>query len=270
MTEAPDLHLRWSDLEDSSGYVNDLVGSAEQAADDANEPADTLALAVTAAIASEGLGKALAHEWALYTPQDAAVVASAISATLHDSAANLHLLEQAVRHIAARGEVSLPGPSESGEDNLADALDHLTAVADQVQAHLKLLTPAIRTLDASPCSYQAPQDVHDTVMAVAALFGDQAKIITSLEDCHAGQGDADDPCGCVLEISAPGERYFFDYSDSGWSLLRHGAAVTDAEGDMSWTGSSGLDVKEAIAHPHQLVEEIRRTMDLDIAGPTPE
>jgi hypothetical protein len=42
--------------------VSDLVGSAEQVADEANEPADTLALAVAAAVTSEGLGKALGHE----------------------------------------------------------------------------------------------------------------------------------------------------------------------------------------------------------------
>ncbi|MFD3337399.1 hypothetical protein ACFWV1_32930 [Streptomyces sp. NPDC058700] len=211
--------------------MNDLAGSAEQVAADTNEPADTLALAVTAAIASEGLGKALGHEWAIYTPQDAAVVASAITATLQDSVENLRFLNQAVRHTAARGEISIPAPSASGEDTLADALNRLTGAADEIQAHLKLLRPAIRTLDASPCTYQAPQDVHATVMAAAALLGDQAKTITNLEDCRADQGDADDPCGCVLEISAPGERYFFDYSDSGWSLLRHGAAVTDAEGN---------------------------------------
>ncbi|MFH8581732.1 hypothetical protein [Streptomyces zaomyceticus] len=246
--------------------MNDLASAAEQAADDANEPADTLALAVTAAIASEGLGKGLGHEWAIYTPQDAAVVASAINATLQDSVTNLRLLEQAVRHIAARGEVSIPAPSESGEDNLADALDCLTSTADEIQAHLKLLPTAIRTLDVASCTYQSPQDTYDTVMAVAALFGGQAKTITNLEDCRADQGDADDPCGCVLEISAPGERYFFDYSDSGWSLLRHGAAVTDAEGNMSWTGTSCLDVKDAIVHPHQLVEQIRRIMDVHAAG----
>jgi hypothetical protein len=62
VTEAPDLHLRWRDSEDSSGNVSDLVGSAEQVADEANEPADTLALAVAAAVTSEGLGKALGHE----------------------------------------------------------------------------------------------------------------------------------------------------------------------------------------------------------------
>ncbi|MGW6570058.1 hypothetical protein [Streptomyces sp. NPDC054975] len=265
MTEAPDLHLRWSDSEDTSGYVNDLASAAEQVADDAHEPTDTMALAVTAAIASAGLGKSLGHEWAIYTPQDAAVVASAINATLQDSAANLRLLEQAVRSIAARGEVSIPTPTESGEDNLADALDHLTRAANEIQAGLDLLPPAIHALNAAPCSYRSPEDVHATVVAVAALLGDQAEIITKLEDCRADQGDQDDPCGCVLEISAPGERYFFDYSDSGWSLLRHSAAVTNADGNMVWNGTNTLDVKEATVHPHQLVEEIKRTMDVDAA-----
>ncbi|MFF7183450.1 hypothetical protein [Streptomyces sp. NPDC008121] len=82
VSEAPDLHLRWSDSQDASGYANDLTHAAEQVADDANEPSDTLALAATAAVTSAALGKTLGHEWAPYTPQDAAVVASAITATL--------------------------------------------------------------------------------------------------------------------------------------------------------------------------------------------
>jgi hypothetical protein len=194
------------------------------------------------------------------------VVASAIDATLRDSVENLRLLEQAVRHIAARGEVSIPAPSDSGEGNLADALGRLTGAADEIQAHLKLLPPAVRALEISPCTYRARQNAHDTVMAVAALFGDQAKIVTDVEECRAEQGGADDFCCCVLEISSPGERSFLNFSDSEWSLLRYGAAETDAQGNMAWTGDNQLDVRDAFVHPHQLVEEIRRTMDRDASS----
>lgn len=264
MTESPDLHLQWSD-QDASSYVNDLAGSAEQVAADANEPADTLALAVTAAIASEGLGDALDHEWAIYTSQDAAVAASAIHATLQASIENLRRLERAVRHVGARGDATIPAPSgmvAPEDENLADALDRLTGTADELETHLDLLPPAIRTLQDAPAGYQPPQDVHDTLMAVAALLGDQSQLITKLEDCHAGEEDKDDPCGCVIEISGGGERYFFDYSDSGWMLLRHSAAATSKDGGQVWTNAPRLDVKGGLAHPHQLAQEIRLAMEV--------
>ncbi|MFC8953083.1 hypothetical protein ACFT8P_10610 [Streptomyces sp. NPDC057101] len=70
-----------------------------------------------------------------------------------------------------------------------------------------------------------------------------------------------DPAG---KSRAPSRRHY--YSDCAWSLIRHSAAVTDAQGTMAWTGTHHLDVRGAIAHPHQLVEEIRRTMDRDASS----
>ncbi|MEU9014277.1 hypothetical protein AB0D12_31810 [Streptomyces sp. NPDC048479] len=258
--EAPDLHLQWSDLEDSSSYVNDLAGATEQVGDDATEPKDTLALAVTAAIASESLGKALDHDWALYTPQDAAVVASAIHATIHASIGNLRALEQAVRQVAERGDVTIPDLSgwvAPEQENLADALDRLTGTAHQLEEDLGMLAPAVHSLNKSPARYRPPANVHEATMAVAAIFGASAEIKQA--DNHRPD-DLVNGCGCSLTITQGGDKAYFYYSDSGWHLMRHSAATVSEDGSMVWTNNPFFDVQEPLAHPEQSAQGIRSAM----------
>jgi hypothetical protein len=252
LADTPQLHLEWSDHEENDTYVNDLVGSAEQVAGDCGEPRDTLALACASAITAEGLTQALNAEWSLYTPQDAAVVASAIYAQVVSSIASLRSLDAAVHRVEQRGDVQ-------ADDAVRDALQRLTAAADALSAALPPLRPAVEALDRTPTRYVPPKNVHETLEAVAKLMGPDANLINNCD----GQGPASryGGCGCVLRISQHGELYHFDFGDMGWSLLYDSDAKVRPDGTKAWVNPEQFDVREGEAHPAHLVAAIREAID---------
>jgi hypothetical protein len=252
LADTPQLHLEWSDHEDNGTYVNDLVGSAEQVAGDCGEPRDTLALACASAITAEGLTQALNAEWSLYTPQDAAVVASALYSQVASSIANLRSLDAAVRRVEQRADVQV-------DHTVSDALQRLTMTADSLHAALAPLRPVVETLDRTPTSYVPAENVHETLEEVATLLGPGADLINNC----GGQGPSSryGGCGCVLHISQRGDVYYFDYGEAGWSLLCDGDAQRRPDGTMAWVNPEQLEVKEPEAHPAHLVAAIRRAID---------
>lgn len=248
------LHERWA--EDNGDYVNDLIGSAEQAADDAQEPEDTLALACAAAIGGESLGKALDHPWALYTPQDAAVVASALQAQAGSLVSNLRQLAEAVEYIAARGEVDIPEASglvPSEAENLTNALDRLRGIADGVEEPLEGIAVAAASLNRAPAGFQRAQSYHDNLRAVTALLGDGVTVLACPPE-DAGLA----VCRCSATIVRNGETYYLNYQDSTWSLLADSQGTPLPGGGKGWVngGSFHIDAKEALAHPRQLADEV--------------
>lgn len=267
MTSTSDLHTQWSDLEENGTYVNDLVGTAETVADDAHEPRDTLALACAGATVAEGLGEALDNKWALYTPQDAAVVASAIHAQLVASIGNLRALAAAVEQVAARGDVTMPEPSgivSPEDENLADAVDRLTTAADEIEANVgPYLLPAVRTLEKTPPEFQAQRNVHENLVAVAKLLGDMATLKTGHADDDYDREDTDKWCGCFIEITRGSELFLFDRSDMGWSLLRDSDGRVQPDGSKVWAGRNELDVHEGLAHPGHLAEILREATEVE-------
>jgi hypothetical protein len=254
------LHLKWADTDDQGfSYVNDLVGSAEQAGDDAHEPVDTLALACTAAFASTALGKALDHEWALYTPQDAAVVASAIQAQVATTADNLRKLIRAVEHIAERGEVELPevsGLDGPEEETLSDALDQISEVAGQLGEVVTAMHPLVPSLHRAASKFRPSPNLHSNLRAVVALLGEGAEM-------NEHQHDEDhEESGCTAVITRGSETYYFGYMDSEWTLLRDGDAEHHSDGSKFWIngGSVTIEAGEELAHPHQLAQEVRQAI----------
>ncbi|MCC3771766.1 hypothetical protein K6I34_004885, partial [Streptomyces sp. UNOC14_S4] len=86
-------------------YTADLAQEIRFAAERGpHEPAETLTLACTATEAARALATLLKQEWALYTPQQAATVASALFAQLEAAAEGLRELGGAVRRMADRGD----------------------------------------------------------------------------------------------------------------------------------------------------------------------
>lgn len=263
MTDTPDLHLQWSDADDSS-YVNDLAGSAEQVGDDPHEPCDTLALACTAAIVSDGVGNALEHQWGLYTPQHAAVTASALHATLKSSAENLRALRTVVEQMAVRGDVDMPEPSgliSTEDENLADALNRLTRTADDLEAQLPTLLPAIHTLNQTRGNWEPAPDVHTNLVAVASLLGEKAKLVTPVDGHHSDATEYG--CGCVIHVFYRDELYYLDYADLGWSVVRDSAGTLHEDGSRSWSNTPSLGVQERLAHPAQIADAAIATIAAD-------
>ncbi|MFF8868034.1 hypothetical protein ACF08B_39035 [Streptomyces sp. NPDC015139] len=239
MPNTSSVHSGWS--AQNASYMGDVAGEIGQVGNDATEPVDTLALACAMAEAGEGLEKALGHVWALYTPQEAAVVASALHASMAAAVTNLRALSAAVKEVAARGDFAQPGPTGAfisvDDETPGDALDRLETVADEVEGHLGVLLPAISVLDAAPGLYRPASDVHGTMVAVAKALGPCARLHTP--DIGHNQGASEDPCGCHIRIHVDGELYYFDLADMGWTCCAtatHLRPLTEARRGTTKTG----------------------------------
>lgn len=240
MSDARYVHGDWAATE--APYVGDVTGGIEEAGEDATEPVDTLALAYAATLASEKLGESLRNPWALYTPQDAAVVVSAVHALLQSTVKNLRAMPAAVEHMAGRGDIHLPGPTEAfiapEDETLGDALHRLVTMAGELdQLQLDMLLPAMRTLHGAPSRFQRAATLHANMSAIAEALGDAAELDTP-DDAHHYPDATDSSCGCLIRIRVNGELYYFDCSDMGWSLLRDSAAVVHSDGSRYWSGTS--------------------------------
>ncbi|MFE2823507.1 hypothetical protein [Streptomyces sp. NPDC059271] len=243
--------------------MGDLTGDIAQVAGDATEPVHTLALACALAEAGGGLELALEHPWSLYTPQDAAVVASALHATLTSTVNNLRALAAAVRVLGTRGDIDLTGPTELSVDEEAPgmAVDRLETVADDVEQHLAAVLPAIAVLQAAPGAYRPAARVHDNLLALVGELGDGARLHTP-EDKH-DQGGPEDPCGCHIRIQDGSELYYLDLPDMGWSLLRDTDGTDQPDGSKTWHTSGDLHVREPLAHPGHLAEAVMHAIKND-------
>ncbi|MGA4846603.1 hypothetical protein ACOBQB_10150 [Streptomyces sp. G5(2025)] len=256
MDDVLKLLERWEE-QDTRGTTGDVTGPVEELADRAEEPRHTLALACSSAASSASLGRALENRWALHIPQHAAVVAAGIHATLRSSVENLHRLRRTVEMAAARGDLKPSGSPTPDAEGFTDALDRLTAVADEVSVHLKALAPAVHALHATPATFQVPRTVHETMTAVAAILKDTAELRT-WEDGHQEEA-TEDGCGCTLFITFRNERYLVSYDDfEGWSVMRESVAAVSRDGSMTWTNPPSAGVKDPLAHPGRLAEAIMK------------
>ena len=97
-----DENTPWQALyEQAADYGNDFVTEVRSAVDyGMSDPEDTVQMACAAAETAEAAAQALSHEWALYTPQQAATVAAALFAQMQATAKSLRTLHQATGHIA--------------------------------------------------------------------------------------------------------------------------------------------------------------------------
>ncbi|MFF3787176.1 hypothetical protein [Streptomyces sp. NPDC001933] len=216
--------------------------------------------------------QALSGPWSLYTPQDAATVASALFVQLQYSADALRELACAVGRIVERGDAELPAPAGAGQPaNLSDALETLRLVSGTIHGLAdRHASATVRALHAAPSSAPVPPDAHQTVVAVAALLTQQHDGAVTLNTRHedGAYEDEDDPddgygCGCDVTIVSGDEEYNFHRGDSEWSLTRESDGQKRSDGVTVYNTWETLSTTLRTAHPQQLTDDILRVMAAD-------
>ncbi|MFB7211088.1 hypothetical protein [Streptomyces sp. NPDC056255] len=262
----------WDALyERAADQSNDLVSEVRSAVEHGTrDPEDSVEMVCAAAETTWASGQALSSPWSLYTPQDAATVASALFVQLQYSADALQELACAVGRIVERGEAELPAPAGAGQPaNLSDALETLRSVSDTIHGLAdRHASTTVRALHAAPSSAPMPADAHQTVKAVAALLTQQHDGAVTLTTRHEEGAYEDDPddgygCGCDVTIVSGGEEYSFHRGDSEWSLTRESNGRKLSDGSTVFSIWESLDTALRTAHPQQLTDGILRVMAAD-------
>ncbi|MCX4451740.1 hypothetical protein [Streptomyces sp. NBC_01789] len=145
---------------DQSDYVSEVRSAVEYGL---NDPRESVEMACAAAETADAAAEVLSSTWSLYTPQDAASVASALLVQLQNSAGAFAELVSAVGRLVERGEAELPAPASPGQPaNLTDALMALRTVADTVNDLVdRHASCIVHALDAAPGTAVLPGDVHE-------------------------------------------------------------------------------------------------------------
>ncbi|MGW3954031.1 hypothetical protein ACWEKM_24625 [Streptomyces sp. NPDC004752] len=255
----------WSDLyRQAAEEQNDFVSEVRSAVDyGMTDPEDSVQIACAAAETADASVQALSHAWSLYTPQDAATVASALFVQLQKNADALQELRRAMGRIVQRGEAELPAPAGPGQPaNLADALDALLTVSSEIHGLVdRHASTTVHALHVAPGSAPVPSDAHQTVVAVAALLAEQHDGAVTLKEWHADgtydpEGDRGLGCGCEVLIVNNGEEYSFHRGDSQWSILRLSSGRPDGHGNTVFREWETTSTSLTTAHPQQLVHDI--------------
>lgn len=244
-----------ADAESSRRLIGDVCAGIELVTDNGpDDPDEVIALSIAGAQAAEATSAGLDQEWALYTPQQAAVVASALFAQIDAAGAALQKLSQYLHIMDARDDVDMPEFDGDDEPNLSNAEATLGAIGEETRAALSDTKGAVRVLAETPYVGTLPVDAHQTITAVAELLGDTAVLVSEhhihddaelRENYSQGYG-----CGCSIKLQdATGSEWEFQRGDSTWNLFRH-ADVGENGVLQTWTE---LRVTEPGAHPGHVV-----------------
>ncbi|MFF2654298.1 hypothetical protein [Streptomyces sp. NPDC058045] len=172
-----------------------------------HDPEDSMEIACAAAETAGASVQALSSTWSLYTPQDAAAVASALFIQLRHGADALTELTRSVGRIIERGEAELRAPAGPGQPaNLADALAALRTVSETIHGLVdRHGSTTVRALHAAPGTAPLPGSAHETVVAVAALLTEQSSLAVTLNRRHpdGAYEDADDGFGWAATSRSP-------------------------------------------------------------------
>ncbi|MGV9884755.1 hypothetical protein [Streptomyces sp. NPDC003006] len=259
--------------ERAAAEPGDLVSEVRTAVESGMcDPRDSVEMACAAAETAEAVVTALSSPWALYTPQDAATVASALFVQLQHTADALGELGGALGRIGERGETQMSAPAGPGQPaNLGDALATLRSVSEQIHGlAARHASTTVRALHAAPASAPRPADVHETVAAVAALLAEQHGQAVTLNRHHE-DGESEDPddefgCGCDVTILADDEEYTFHRGDSEWSLTQESDGRELPDGTIVYDAYETLSTTWKTAHPQQLVDDVLRIIAHDVDG----
>ncbi|MGW2113077.1 hypothetical protein [Streptomyces sp. NPDC001948] len=268
-TASLDDNTPWNALyERAADQNNDLVSEVRTAVEYGTHGSDaSVEMACAAAETAGALVQTLSNPWSLYTPQDAATVASALFVQLQYSADALQELACAVGRIVERGEAELPAPAAAGQPaNLGDALEALRSVSDVIHGlAARDASATVRALHATPSSAPVPADAHQTVVAVAALLTEQHDGAVTLNTYH--EEGAYDPksdggfgCGCDVTIVGDDEEYNFHRGDSEWSVTRESDGQKLPDGSTAYDTYETLSTTLKTAHPQQLAGDVLRIM----------
>ncbi|MFF5447102.1 hypothetical protein [Streptomyces sp. NPDC012888] len=254
MTNTAAWQTLWQEYEepDGRGAIGDACNGIRifTEGDDA-EPSDTIALAVAGAEAAEGLRDALESDWALYTPQQAAVVASAVFAQLAATADTFESLRRLLQHAEARRDTAFT----------AEAADHLTHAAAAVTFAKGFAPGVVSVLDALPALIKLPADAHETLLAVADLLGPAAKVTGPHGPGEYVEDDSGFGCGCEIQFEHRGTRWNFRRGDCAWSLVREQDGEVLDDGCTVYARSYELGATASSAHPEHLTALIRAKID---------
>lgn len=255
----------WQALyEQAADVQNDFLSDLRSAVDyGLADPEDTIQVTCAAAENADAAVKALSHEWALYTPQDAAIAASALLVQLQQNADALAALRRAIGRMAHRNEVVLPKAAGPGQvENLSDALNRLLALAGEIHGLVdRNASTVVRALHAAEGTAVLPQDAHETLVAVADLLSAQHDGQVTLNRRHEDgeydpSGDGGFGCSCDVTIVSRGEKYSFHRGDSEWCLVRLSDGVKGDDGYTSYSNWDSLSTSLDTAHPQQLTNDI--------------
>ncbi|WP_329449120.1 hypothetical protein OG906_40985 (plasmid) [Streptomyces sp. NBC_01426] len=261
----------WNRLyEQASEKQNDLLSEVRTAVDHGmDDPVDSIEMACTAAETAGAVVRALESPWALYTPQDAATVASALFVQLQHSADAFLELRRSVGRIVERGEADLVAPAAGKPANLGDALETLQALSDTLHGLVaRHASTTVRALEAAPGSALVPTDSHQTMAAVAALLAGQHDGKVALNTRHEdGDYDPQDDdscgCGCDVTILDADEEYNFHRGDSEWSVTRASDGRDLTDGSTVFGTWETLSTSLKTAHPQQLADDVLHVIATD-------
>ncbi|MCX4673621.1 hypothetical protein OG453_44505 [Streptomyces sp. NBC_01381] len=258
-----------ADAEGSRRLIGDVCGGLELVTDSGgpDDPDEIIALAIAGAKAAEATTAGLGLEWALYTPQQAAVVASALYAQIDAAGAALEELAGYLHVMDARHDVVLPEFNDPETPNLSNAEMATACAGQEARAATCDAETAVRILAETPYLGRQPQDAHETITAVADLLGEQATLITEhhVHDEAELRENYDDGsgCGCLVQITdSAGSPWVFQRGDNSWNLWKH----TDIDESSILRTWIELDAGDERAHPGHVVSLINQEI---AAAPQP-
>ncbi|MFJ2883378.1 hypothetical protein [Streptomyces sp. NPDC087272] len=254
MTGTEPWRAVWEEYEEPADHsvLGDVCGGIWTfTGDHTPEPVTTIALAVAGAEAAEGVRDALESDWALYTPQQAAVVASALFAQLNATADTFESLRRLIQHAEARRETAFT----------TEAMDHLTHAAAAVTFTHNFASGVVGALNACPDLIRLPGDAHETLAAVAALLGPAAKVTEYHGPGEYREDNSGFGCGCAVSFEHRGQVWNFHRGDSSWNLARERDGEVLEDGSTVYNGRHELGPSDTTAHPQHLVTLIRARLD---------
>jgi hypothetical protein len=245
---------------------NDLVMEVRTAVDyGLADPVDAIEMACAATETTAATVTALSHPFALYTPHDAATIASALFLQLQHSAAALTALRRGIEAMAQRGDTDVPDPAGPDQpSNLGNALQQLHHTADDIDQLISRHAPTtIAALAGAGNRAPIPRNAHETLVAVSRLLAEQlddtAKLLENHDlDDYDPADDDDFGCACAIRISSGSETFLFDRGDHVWCLLRESDGQRLPDGSVTFL-TSDTEMRStplAAAHPQQLAQDI--------------
>ncbi|MGC0318167.1 hypothetical protein [Kitasatospora acidiphila] len=224
--------------------LGDMANEVRSFADGmTSDPDDAISLAITGAEAARAAVDALDHEWALYTPEQAAVLASALFAQVDAAGLAFQRLRAVLSQLEGRGDCA-------SADHAHDLIK--AAAADMLSVAPSHASAVVSELAALPCVLTLPSGPHDTIAAVADILG------AKLNQRHGPgeQGNDSNGCGCSVDLDRDGEPWVFARGDSRRYLLAVNDGEVQADGTVHYANTIDLDLSDPLAHPGHLAAEV--------------
>ncbi|MFH8894492.1 hypothetical protein [Streptomyces sp. NPDC017949] len=210
-----------------------------------------VAPAIAGAEAAEGLRDALESDWALYTPQQAAVVTAALFAQLNATRDIFEALRRLLQNAETRRETAFT----------SEAAYRLTHAAAAVAFACNFAPGVVNALNACPDLTRLPSNAHETLAGVATLLGPAAKVMENHGPGEYPEDDRGCGCGCEIRFEHRGQMWNFHRGNSSWDLVREQDGEVLEDGSTIYNGWNGLGPTDSTAHPQHLMALLRAKLD---------